>query len=111
MILPCTPRCADDETALFVPLRGPNTAIGASSSAPMSSPTSIAARPCQKERPNRIGNAPSTQVAKVFAPPNASRNRSSGPAERSASGMRSTPCVSTSVTDGDGSLGTGSSLA
>ncbi|MBB4940385.1 hypothetical protein FHR32_004690 [Streptosporangium album] len=34
---------------------------------------------------------PSTQVAKVFAPPKVRRNRSSGRAVRSASGMRSTP--------------------
>ena len=59
----------------------------------------VAAAPCQKESPNRIGNAPRTLVAKVFAPPKQTRNRSSGRASRSASGICSTPYVSTSVID------------
>lgn len=99
---PCTPRCAEEETALLVPLTGPNTAIGHRIRAPATTPSSVAARPCQKERPNRIGKAPRTQVEKVLAPPKARRNRSSGVAVRSASGMRSTPWDSTSVKEGAG---------
>ena len=98
---PCTPRWALELTALFVPLTGPNTAIGASTSAPRTRPTTVAAAPCQNESPNRIGNAPSTLVAKVLAPPKQTRNRSSGRALRSASGICSTPYVSTSVIDDD----------
>ena len=96
---PCTPRCALELTALFVPFAGPKTAIGASTSAPSTSPRTVAAAPCQNESPKRIGNAPRTLVANVFEPPKQTRNRSSGRASRSASGMRSTPYVSTSVID------------
>src|SRR5690606_14046320 len=96
-IRPCTPKCAEDETALLVPLAGPNSAMGASRRAPATRPSRVAATPCQNERPKRMGKAPSTQVAKVLAPPKASRNRSNGRAVRSASGIRSTPYVSISV--------------
>src|SRR4051794_24755507 len=98
---PCTPRWALELTALFVPLTGPNTAIGASTSAPRTRPTTVAAAPCQNESPNKIGNAPSTLVAKVLAPPKQTRKRSSGRALRSVSGICSTPWVSTSVIDDD----------
>lgn len=88
---PCTPRCAEEATALLVPLTGPNIAIGHRIRAPTTTPRRVAASPCQKERPKRMGKAPRTQVEKVFAPPKATLNRSSGDAVRSASGMRSTP--------------------
>src|SRR5690606_14609504 len=73
-IRPCTPRWAEEETALLVPLSGPNSDSGARMSAPTSRPSTVAANPCQNDRPNRMGKAPSTQVAKVFAPPKETRN-------------------------------------
>src|SRR6478736_4144318 len=72
-IRPWTPRCAEDETALLVPLVGPKTAIGAKRRAPTTSPVTVAARPCQNESPNRIGKAPRKAVANVLAPPNETR--------------------------------------
>lgn len=99
-IRPCTPRWAEELTELLVPLRGPNSAIGARTTAPSSSPSSVASRPWAKESPKRIGKLPSTTVAIVLAPPKVSRNRSSGRALRSGSGIGSTPCCSTSVTFG-----------
>ncbi len=93
-IRPCTPKCAPEDTALLVPLIGPNKPIGARISAPTSTPSTIAQTPAWKERPNSTGNAPSTAVAKVLAPPKISRNRSLGLALRSWSGICSTPLVS-----------------
>ena len=97
MTRPCTPRCAEDDTALLVPLRGPNKAIGARIVAPATSPSSVASSASRKDSPKMIGKLPSTTVAMVFAPPNTKRKRSSGRAVRSAWGIGSTPCVSTSV--------------
>jgi hypothetical protein len=78
-IRPTTPKCAPLETALFVPLTGPNSAMGARMSPPTTIPSRTASTPSQKDRPkSRIGNVPSTTVAKVFAPPNATRKRSNG---------------------------------
>ncbi len=79
MTRPCTPRCADDETALLVPLRGPNNAIGARIAAPRITPSRVASSASRKDRPKMIGKLPSTTVAMVLAPPKTSRNRSSGP--------------------------------
>jgi hypothetical protein len=84
---------------LLVPLRGPNSAMGLRITAPTTNPATIAVNPCQNDNPNRIGNDPRNAVAKVLAPPKVSRNRSSGLASRSASGMRSMPCRSTVVID------------
>ena len=57
MTRPCTPRCAEEDTALLVPLRGPNSAIGARISEPEDQPGSVADRPSRNDSPNRIGNA------------------------------------------------------
>ena len=76
---PTTPKCAPLETALLVPLTGPNSAIGIRISPPITTPSTAARKPCQNESPKmRIGKAPSTTVANVFAPPKVSRKRSSG---------------------------------
>jgi hypothetical protein len=100
-IRPITPKCAPLETALFVPFSGPNSAIGMRITPPITMPSSVARTACQNDRPNtRIGNAPSTTVANVFAPPNATRNRSKGVAVRSAGGIGSMPYCSTSVIGG-----------
>ena len=89
---PCTPRWALELTALFVPLTGSeHRHRGEHERAERRGRGRVAAAPCQKESPNRIGKAPSTLVAKVLAPPKQTRNRSSGRALRSASGICSTP--------------------
>ncbi len=88
---PCTPRWAEEDTALLVPFVGPKTAMGASRRAPTTRPVTVAASPCQNDRPNRIGNAPRKAVAKVLAPPNETLNKSKALALRSFSGIRSMP--------------------
>ncbi|MCY1186837.1 hypothetical protein D9M73_277480 [compost metagenome] len=82
-IRPCTPKCAPEDTALLVPLIGPNRPMGARISAPTSTPSTIAATPAWNDRPNSTGKLPNTAVAKVLAPPNIMRNRSLGRAVRS----------------------------
>ena len=93
-IRPTTPKCALEETALLVPLSGPNMAIGPSTSAPTATPKAFAAMACQNDRPNMMGNAPSTAVAREFAPPQHTRMKSRIEELRSASGIDSTPCRS-----------------
>ena len=110
MTRPCTPRCADDETALLVPLRGPNNAIGDRIVAPRIRPRRVASSASRKDKPKMMGKLPRTTVAMVLAPPKTSRNRSRGPAVRSASGIGSTPCASTSVILG-GAASVGASVA
>ena len=94
---PCTPKCAPEETALLVPLSGPNRPIGARISAPSVTPSRIAHSPAWKDSPKSTGKLPSTAVAKVLAPPKIMRNRSTGVALRSWSGICSTPKVSMRV--------------
>ena len=66
---PTTPKCALEDTALLVPVRGPNSAIGARMTAPVRTPATVAANACQNESPKMIGKAPSTAVAKELEPP------------------------------------------
>ncbi len=51
MTRPCTPRCADEDTALLVPFRGPNSAIGARIVAPSPSPSRVADSVSRNEQP------------------------------------------------------------
>jgi hypothetical protein len=94
-IRPTTPKCALEDTALFVPVRGPKMAIGARMSEPRSTPSTVAATACQKDNPKMMGNAPSTAVASEFNPPHSMRMKSMIVAVRSRSGMDSIPCCST----------------
>src|SRR5690606_21297176 len=59
-IRPCTPKCAPEDTALLVPLIGPNRPIGARINAPSTTPSTIAQTPAWKDRPNSTGKLPST---------------------------------------------------
>ena len=93
---PTTPKCALDETALLVPVSGPKSAIGARMTAPVTTPTTVAAAACQNERPKMMGNAPSTVVARELEPPHSMRMKSKIVAVRSLSGMDSIPCRSIS---------------
>ncbi len=97
---PRTPKNAPEETALFVPVRGPKSPIGMRKRMPTATPSSTAATACQNESPSAIGSVPSSTVAKVFAPPNWMRMRSTQVEVRSASGMVSMPRCSTSVARG-----------
>src|SRR4051812_2918430 len=67
---------------------------------PTSTPTTVAATACPRDRPSTTGKVPRMTVAKVLAPPNWMRNRSSGPECRCSGGIVSMPCCSTSVTLG-----------
>src|SRR6476659_8665809 len=53
---PCTPRCPDDETALFIPLVGPKTAIGQRIRPPTTTPRTVASSASLKDSPKRMGN-------------------------------------------------------
>ena len=97
---PRTPKWAPEDTALLVPVSGPNRPMGIKNSAPTSTPTTVAATACHSDSPSRIGKVPRMTVAKVFAPPNWIRNRSNGPECRCSGGMVSMPCCSTSVAFG-----------
>ncbi|MNR63976.1 hypothetical protein D3C85_1864590 [compost metagenome] len=66
---------------------------------PSTTPRTIEATPAQNDKPNSTGKAPSMQVANVLAPPKIMRNRSNGDAQRSVSGIRSTPKVSIHVNE------------
>ena len=44
-IRPCTPKCAPEDTALLVPLSGPNKPMGARISEPSNTPSTIAQAP------------------------------------------------------------------
>ncbi len=50
-IRPCTPKCAPDDTALLVPLSGPNRPMGARMIEPTRTP-SKAQTPAWNDRPN-----------------------------------------------------------
>src|SRR5919107_3724731 len=99
-IRPRTPNTAPDDTALFVPVRGPNSPIGMRISAPTTTPVTVAATACHQDSPSTTGNAPRMIVANVLAPPNWIRKRSSGRADRSPAGMVSMPWTSTCVARG-----------
>src|ERR1700677_4456513 len=75
-IRPTTPKCALEETALLVPLIGPNTDMGARINDPITTPQTAAALACQKESPNMMGKAPRTAVASELAPPQHKRVKS-----------------------------------
>ncbi len=109
MTRPAVPKWAPEDTALLVPVRGPNRPIGARMTAPTTTPSSVASTASRSDSPKAIGSVPRMTVAKVFAPPNWIRNRSNGPEVRSSCGMVSTLYCSTSVArggrrtaDGDG---------
>ena len=97
---PRTPKWAPELTALLVPVVGPNRPIGIRISAPTRTPRTVAAAASQNDSPSRIGKVPKITVAKVFAPPNWMRNRSSDRECRCSGGMVSMPCCSTSVAFG-----------
>ena len=76
---PRTPKCAPEDTALLVPVNGPNRPIGIRINAPTRTPSTVAATASHSDSPSRMGNVPRMTVANVFAPPNWIRNRSNGP--------------------------------
>src|SRR5580704_137300 len=96
-ILPTTPKCALEETALLVPFIGPKIDIGARTRDPIPSPSTEAVTACLNDNPNMMGKAPSTAVARELAPPQDSHMKSHTVESRSASGMDSIPCCSTAI--------------
>jgi len=57
-IRPRTPTCAPEETALLVPVFGPNRPIGARISAPTTTPSTVANTARGSVSPNMIGVVP-----------------------------------------------------
>jgi hypothetical protein len=92
---PATPKCAPEETALFVPVRGAMSPIGASASPPTKQPAMIDAIEAQKLSPNRIGNDPKMITLYVRSDPNRTEKMRIGRNVRSLMGMVSTPWFST----------------
>src|ERR1700690_894417 len=101
IIRPTTPKCALEETALFVPVSGPNIAMGARTSSPKATPRTVAASPCQKDSPKMMGNAPSIAVAREFEHPHSMRTKSKIVAVRSTLGIGSMPWCSRLMTPRD----------
>jgi hypothetical protein len=92
---PTTPKWALEDTALLVPVSGPNRPMGARINEPSMTPSTVAATDCQKDSPNMMGKAPSTAVASELRPPHSMRMKSKIVAVRSRSGIDSMPCCST----------------